>query len=81
MATFLTIPRIWFGEGQKILFPLYFALSFVMSCMTMATYIQLHMGETMETKEVGIIMLNSTIKEYFFLGLGLWCLTPLSTTF
>jgi hypothetical protein len=49
--------------------------------MTMATYIQLHMGETMETKEVGIIMLNSTIKESLFLGLGLWCLTPLSTTF
>ena len=66
MATFLTIPRVWFGEGQKVLFPLYFALSFVMSCMTMATYIQLHMGETMETKEVSILMLNSIIKEYYF---------------
>lgn len=54
MAMFLTLPRFWFGEGQKLLFPMYFALSFVMSSMTLATYIQLHMDSGMEFKEVSI---------------------------
>lgn len=54
MAMFLTLPRFWFGEGQKLLFPMYFALSFVMSSMTLATYIQLHMDSGMEFEEVSI---------------------------
>lgn len=70
MAMFMTLPRYWFGEGQKVLFPLYFALSLVMSTMTLATYVQLH-----DSKSIGFIeiislgtALLSAIINAFYLG-------------
>ncbi|XP_071143117.1 transmembrane protein 205-like [Mytilus edulis] len=68
MAMFLTLPRFWFGEGQKLLFPMYFALSFVMSSMTLATYIQLHMDSGMEFKEVlslSMAVFSSLVNSYY----------------
>ncbi|XP_060598078.1 transmembrane protein 205-like [Ruditapes philippinarum] len=72
-AMFFSLPRIMFGHLQSRMFPLYFAITLVLSCVTLITYVILHPYPTMtpsETKQfIGLcVCVASTFINSFFLA-------------
>ncbi|XP_053383052.1 transmembrane protein 205-like isoform X1 [Mercenaria mercenaria] len=55
-AMFFSVPRIMFGHLQSRMFPLYFTLTLVLSCVTLLTYVVQHPYPTMTSSEAKQLM-------------------------
>lgn len=75
-AMFFSLPRIFFGHLQSRLFPVYFTLTLVLSCVTLFTYVIRHPWDSMtssETKQFVVLCtcVISTFVNSFFLAPGI----------